>query len=195
MLIDRQSIIGCVYHWQIVAASKHHGKIEEKMTLSAFCFHLMLVFLTMQKFCQQYNSCWSQLLFKVIMVEVTFHSIDSINCWFASSEALMVPLKLILSASVQNYSPGVIMVASWWGRFTYLSTSILSGNVIKAICKHVSLKERKIGSAWKTKEYIREQKYFNIALILQDEWLTIFTHPSNTCTCPLKAYAIKNIRE
>ena len=24
---------------------------------------------------------------------------------------------------------------------------------------------------------------------------TIFTGPANTCTCPLKAYAIKNIRE
>ena len=41
----------------------------------------------------------------------------------------------------------------------------------------------------------RGQKYFNIALVLQDEWLTIFTCPANTCTCPLKAYAIKNIRE
>ena len=39
------------------------------------------------------------------------------------------------------------------------------------------------------------QKYFNIALVLQDEWLTIFTRPANTCTCPLKVYAIKNIRE
>ena len=38
-------------------------------------------------------------------------------------------------------------------------------------------------------------KYFNIALVLQDEWLTIFTCPANTCTCPLKAYAIKNTRE
>ena len=36
-------------------------------------------------------------------------------------------------------------------------------------------------------------KYFNIALILQDEWLTSFTRPANTCTCPLKVYAIKNI--
>ena len=39
----------------------------------------------------------------------------------------------------------------------------------------------------------RGQKYFNIALVLQDEWLTIFTCPVNTCTCPLKAYAIKNV--
>ena len=39
------------------------------------------------------------------------------------------------------------------------------------------------------------QKYFNIALVLQDEWLTIFTRPANTCTCSLKAYAINNIRE
>ena len=43
--------------------------------------------------------------------------------------------------------------------------------------------------------YIRGQKYFNIALVLQDEWLTIFTCPANTYTCPLKVYAIKNIRE
>ena len=43
--------------------------------------------------------------------------------------------------------------------------------------------------------YIRVQKYFNIALILQDEWLTIFTRPANTHTCHLKAYAIKTIRE
>ena len=41
----------------------------------------------------------------------------------------------------------------------------------------------------------RWQKYFNIALVLQDEWLTIFTRPANTCTCPLKAYAINNIRK
>ena len=34
----------------------------------------------------------------------------------------------------------------------------------------------------------RGQKYFN----LQDECLTIFTRPANTCTCPLKVYAIKN---
>ena len=34
-----------------------------------------------------------------------------------------------------------------------------------------------------------------IALVLQDEWLIIFTRPANTYTCPLKAYAIKNIRE
>ena len=38
------------------------------------------------------------------------------------------------------------------------------------------------------------QKYFNIALVMQDKWLTILTHPANTCTCPLKVYAIKNIR-
>ena len=30
---------------------------------------------------------------------------------------------------------------------------------------------------------------------LQDELLTIITYPAKTCTCPLKAYAIKNIRE
>ena len=41
----------------------------------------------------------------------------------------------------------------------------------------------------------RGQKNFSIVLVLQDEWLTIFTHPANTCTCPLKVYAIKNIRE
>ena len=41
----------------------------------------------------------------------------------------------------------------------------------------------------------RGQKYFNIVLVLQDEWLTIFNRPPNTCTCPLKAYSIKNIRE
>ena len=40
----------------------------------------------------------------------------------------------------------------------------------------------------------RGQKYLNIALVLQDERLTTFTRPANTCTCPLKAYAIKNIR-
>ena len=28
------------------------------------------------------------------------------------------------------------------------------------------------------------QKYFNIALVLEDELLTIFTHPANTCTRP-----------
>ena len=41
----------------------------------------------------------------------------------------------------------------------------------------------------------RGQIYINIALVLQDMWLTIFTHPANTCTCPLKAYAIKNVSE
>ena len=38
-------------------------------------------------------------------------------------------------------------------------------------------------------------KYFNSALVLQDECVTISTRLANTCTCPLKAYAIKNIRE
>ena len=56
------------------------------------------------------------------------------------------------------------------------------------------------GSTLFTREFIsrfmlRGQKYLNIALVLQDELLTIFTHPANTCTCPLKAYAVKNIRE
>ena len=37
--------------------------------------------------------------------------------------------------------------------------------------------------------------YLNIALVLQEGCLTIFTRPANTCTCPLKVYAIKNIRE
>ena len=41
--------------------------------------------------------------------------------------------------------------------------------------------------------YIRGQIYFNIALVLQDEWHTIFIHPANTWTCPLKVYAIKSI--
>ena len=35
----------------------------------------------------------------------------------------------------------------------------------------------------------RGQKYFNIARVLQEEWLTIFTCLANTCTCPSKAYA------
>ena len=39
----------------------------------------------------------------------------------------------------------------------------------------------------------RGQKYFNIALVLQDELLTIFTRPANTCACPLKAYAMKKM--
>ena len=42
---------------------------------------------------------------------------------------------------------------------------------------------------------IQGTKYFNIALVLQDERLLIFTRPANTCTCPLKVYAIKNKRE
>ena len=42
---------------------------------------------------------------------------------------------------------------------------------------------------------VRGQKYFNIALALQDERLTIFIRPSNTWTYPRKVYAIKNIRE
>ena len=37
----------------------------------------------------------------------------------------------------------------------------------------------------------RGQKYFNIALVLQDDLLTILTRPANTCTCPLKVYPIK----
>ena len=48
----------------------------------------------------------------------------------------------------------------------------------------------KYGTTW-----FRGQKYFNIAFVLQDEWLTNFTRLANTCTCPLKAYAIKSIRE
>ena len=40
--------------------------------------------------------------------------------------------------------------------------------------------------------YYRGQKYFNIALVLQDKWLTIFTCPVNTCAF---TYAIKNISE
>ena len=41
----------------------------------------------------------------------------------------------------------------------------------------------------------RGQKYFNIAHVLQDKRLTIFTRPAKSCTCPLKAYAIEKIRE
>ena len=43
--------------------------------------------------------------------------------------------------------------------------------------------------------HLRGKKYYIIVLFLQDKWLTIFIRPANTCTCPLKAYAIKNIRE
>ena len=43
--------------------------------------------------------------------------------------------------------------------------------------------------------HIREQKYLNIAHVLQDELFTTFFRPANACTCPLKAYAIKNISE
>ena len=39
--------------------------------------------------------------------------------------------------------------------------------------------------------FSRGQKYFNIVLVLQDEWLIIFTHPANTCTGLLKVNAIK----
>ena len=39
------------------------------------------------------------------------------------------------------------------------------------------------------------QKYFNFALALQDEGLTIFTRPANTCTRPYKLYAIKKMGE
>ena len=47
-------------------------------------------------------------------------------------------------------------------------------------------------AGWSAAHYLyRGQKYFNIALVLQDKWLTIFTCPANTlsyCTnCPLKA--------
>ena len=37
----------------------------------------------------------------------------------------------------------------------------------------------------------RGQNYFNIALVLQDERLAIFTRPANICACPFKAYEIK----
>ena len=40
-----------------------------------------------------------------------------------------------------------------------------------------------------------DKKYFNIALVMQNELLTIFNRPTNTCTCPLKANTIRNIRE
>ena len=36
---------------------------------------------------------------------------------------------------------------------------------------------------------LRGQNYLNIALVLQDRSLTIFNHPANTCTCPLKGLA------
>ena len=35
------------------------------------------------------------------------------------------------------------------------------------------------------------QKYFNNSLVLHEECLTIFTCPANTCTCFLKAHAIR----
>ena len=41
----------------------------------------------------------------------------------------------------------------------------------------------------------RAHKYFNIELVLHDQWLIIFTRLANTCSCPLKASAIKNIGE
>ena len=42
-------------------------------------------------------------------------------------------------------------------------------------------------------EHYRGQKYFNFALALQDEPLTIFTRPANTCTRPKKLHAIKKM--
>ena len=41
-------------------------------------------------------------------------------------------------------------------------------------------KEYKVLGAWP----VRGQKYFNFALALQDERLTILTRPANTCTRP-----------
>ena len=41
-----------------------------------------------------------------------------------------------------------------------------------------------LNSNWGNKNF-RGQKYLNIALVLQVEWLTTFTHSANTCTCPL----------
>ena len=43
--------------------------------------------------------------------------------------------------------------------------------------------------------YDRGQIYFNNDFVLQDEWITIFTHPANTCTCPLKANAMKKVNK
>ena len=41
----------------------------------------------------------------------------------------------------------------------------------------------------------RSSSILHLPLVLQDEWLTIFTRPANMCTCPLKPYTIKNVRE
>ena len=74
---------------------------------------------------------------------------------------------------------------------TYTSNSVLyiMGDCILHILNHTFF-FFKIKKTW---VHYQGQKYFNIALVLQDEWLTTFTCPANTCCCPLKAYAIKNI--
>ena len=66
------------------------------------------------------------------------------------------------------------------------------------VCSWPVVKNHRGSSVWdlllmELIETPQRKKYFNIALVLEDEWPTIFTCPANTCTCPLKAYAIKNI--
>ena len=65
--------------------------------------------------------------------------------------------------------------------------------VLNILCKNSIAPAQ--GRCMKKSLYGRGQKYFNVALVLQDEWLSLFTRPANTCTCPLKVFAIKNIRE
>ena len=84
-----------------------------------------------------------------------------------------------------------------WSTFKIISQKMFlmmpSTKIAQTVQNHHNGKNRNI-----FKWYLfssRGQKYLNIALVLQDEWLTTFTHPANACICPLKAYAIKNISE
>ena len=83
-----------------------------------------------------------------------------------------------------------------WSNIHYGHLCIILHMVISHILVHKSgppgpLSPERSTGTWES----GDKKYLNIAHVLQDEWLTTFTHPANTCTCPLKGCAIKNIRE
>ena len=71
--------------------------------------------------------------------------------------------------------------------YRYLLLCHKPRSYIVKLCSCVGIYESTLYTTW----FVQGKKYLNIALVLQDEWLTTFTHPANTCTCPLKSICNK----
>ena len=103
-----------------------------------------------------------------------------LSAWFKT-------FQYVLSAWFKTFQ---YVLSAWFKTFQYVI------NILKCLkpSRHVKTCFNMYNNRFIYSNGSWVQKYFNIALVLKEESLTIFTRPANTCTCPLKAHAIKNIR-